>query len=402
MRQAQWREPITATPGRLRRPAPAAGGVLDDPFGDRLAQQEPPPLPAAGALPESEFPPLDGDAPELDPLEPSIEPMSPRNARDRDDEKCDEKYAGVEFCQNRERCEELIANLRQNNLRSQSLDELINISPPDERVLRDRTIQIGDKPQPKAFSLLAEREWTIEGKDVFGSLDLKASSGRELVVNTDEAPLRVDAGDLTEKDRFFVYGRSWRDRNGRQLAFGRFGGLVQQQVLITTFSGDLAAAAEDPDAIGPVTARLPYNDLAEDELQFVSAYYRLPYECVVGRGLTEQSLDFPERPWNQITFAWKASGVCHKPLYFEQYALERYGHTIHPLFQPAFSGAHFFGSIAVLPYQMGIHPPHECVYPLGYYRPGSCAPWLVPPAPLSGRGAAAQAAFVTGAVFVLP
>jgi hypothetical protein len=49
-----------------------------------------------------------------------------------------------------------------------------------------------------------------------------------------------------------------------------------------------------------------------------------------------------------------------------------------------------------------MNPPGECMYALGYYRPGSCAPWLIPPIPLSVRGAAAQAGAVAAGVLILP
>ena len=94
--------------------------------------------------------------------------------------------------------------------------------------------------------------------------------------------------------------------------------------------------------------------------------------------------------------------MCHKPLYFEEEALERYGHSTGPISQPFVSAAHFFGSLALLPYQMGVDPPGECKYALGYYRPGSCAPYVVPGFPISARGAAYQAAAVAGAVYLLP
>ena len=99
---------------------------------------------------------------------------------------------------------------------------------------------------------------------------------------------------------------------------------------------------------------------------------------------------------------WSAHNFQHKPLYFEERSLERYGHTDGELSQPIISGAHFFLNIAVLPYKMGINPPNECQYALGYYRPGSCAPWLLPPVPLSVRGGLYQAGAITGLVFLLP
>ena len=110
---------------------------------------------------------------------------------------------------------------------------------------------------------------------------------------------------------------------------------------------------------------------------------------------------FQPRRFATTTMTWKAAGNCHKPLYFEDWNLERYGHSHGPL-DPVFSAAHFFVTLPVLPYKMGVELPWECVYPLGYYRPGNCAPWTVPAAPISCRGFAVEAATVTGLLFLLP
>ena len=110
---------------------------------------------------------------------------------------------------------------------------------------------------------------------------------------------------------------------------------------------------------------------------------------------------FQPRRFATTMMTWKAAGNCHKPLYFEDWNLERYGHSHGPL-DPIFSAAHFFVTLPVLPYKMGVELPWECVYPLGYYRPGNCAPWTVPAVPISCRGFAVEAATVTGLVFLLP
>jgi len=122
-----------------------------------------------------------------------------------------------------------------------------------------------------------------------------------------------------------------------------------------------------------------------------------PIECSIDDGTWHEG-----RCWNETTYMWKASALCHKPLYFEDAALERYGHSWGPCLDPFVSGAHFFGTLPALPYCMGLHPPNECMYALGHYRPGNCAPYLIPPVPLSCRAAAVQAAATTGAVFILP
>ena len=82
--------------------------------------------------------------------------------------------------------------------------------------------------------------------------------------------------------------------------------------------------------------------------------------------------------------------------------VKMFGHAAHPVAAPFLSAGHFFVSAAFLPYKMGVELPWECVYPLGYYRPGDCAPWTVPAPAMSLRGAALEAAALTGAYFILP
>jgi hypothetical protein len=121
-----------------------------------------------------------------------------------------------------------------------------------------------------------------------------------------------------------------------------------------------------------------------------------PYECELGRDQMEP------RVWPQITYTWKASALCSKPLYFEQVGLERYGHSWPRCAQPLISGAHFFSSVAILPYKMGIETPNECIYALGHYRPGSCAPYYIPAFPFTWRAAAYQTGVITGINYAFP
>ena len=119
-----------------------------------------------------------------------------------------------------------------------------------------------------------------------------------------------------------------------------------------------------------------------------------PCECRLGNE------PFDGRHWGCTIFTWKAAIFSHKPMYFEDVQLERYGHSWNPVLQPFMSGAHFFTSVALLPYQIGLNPPNECIYTLGYYRPGDCAPYLIDPVPLSLRGALFEAGALTGGVFL--
>ncbi|HEY2148503.1 MAG TPA: hypothetical protein VGH32_11235 [Pirellulales bacterium] len=122
----------------------------------------------------------------------------------------------------------------------------------------------------------------------------------------------------------------------------------------------------------------------------------LPGECRL------EEVRFNVRSWDGITYTWKASALCHKPLYFEEVAVERYGHSRGPILDPLVSAAHFFITVPLLPYEMGVEPPHECEYTLGYYRPGSCAPWIIDGFPISLRGMALEFTAVTGAAFAIP
>jgi hypothetical protein len=153
---------------------------------------------------------------------------------------------------------------------------------------------------------------------------------------------------------------------------------------------DLQGKCQTPQEI---IEKRPLNKITYD---IKAATGDFPHECGIG------SEAFVPRNWPELTYAWKAAATCHKPLYFEQVAPERYGHTWGPILEPIIEGAHFFVTIPLLPYEMGVELPNECIYSLGYYRPGDCAPFMLDPLPLSVRGALFEGAAVTGAVLLVP
>ena len=117
------------------------------------------------------------------------------------------------------------------------------------------------------------------------------------------------------------------------------------------------------------------------------------------------------RGWDQRMYMWEATSLCHRPLYFEEVNLERYGFFCcdhrcggipAALVQPVLSGAHFFATVPALPYKMALDPPCECIYTLGHYRPGSCVPHRIHYLPLRPLPAAVEACVITGLVFALP
>ena len=176
--------------------------------------------------------------------------------------------------------------------------------------------------------------------------------------------------------------RTWSDINGSPLANGRLVDLAYEKVVIQT---GLDGQKE-----------LPLNRISEGDLAFISENWGLPKECLI------EQVAYTPRSWTPMTMTWKASNICSKQRYYEQVNLERYGHTAGPWLQPIVSSAHFFANIAITPYKMGIHPPNECHYALGYYRPGNCAPWIVPPFPISPRGALVQGAVMSGLYWLIP
>jgi hypothetical protein len=238
-----------------------------------------------------------------------------------------------------------------------------------DRIYNDRNccdVELGCK---------AFREQLISDSIRHISLDITPRFMPDLTLEEDEAT-RMDKLKLLES-------RPWRGRRGELLATGRMTNLKDGRVIVSDDSGNEVAS-------------LPWSELGDDEVCYINAYWRLPVECTLG------GRQVVSRNWLCSTWQWQASALCHKPLYFEEVQLERYGHVTGPFTQPWVSGAHFFLNIAALPYHMAYQPPHECQYALGYYRPGSCAPWMIPPVPISFRGAAAEAIAIVGGVYLIP
>ncbi|MEM9941438.1 MAG: hypothetical protein AAF939_07580 [Planctomycetota bacterium] len=98
-------------------------------------------------------------------------------------------------------------------------------------------------------------------------------------------------------------------------------------------------------------------------------------------------------PFQAHHASWTAHAFQHKPLYFEELNLERYGNEVR--FQNLFSGAHFFGSALILPFKVGQRSPSCCVTTLGHRRPGECVPYQIHRNPMTRRGFFYQALTIT-------
>jgi hypothetical protein len=122
-------------------------------------------------------------------------------------------------------------------------------------------------------------------------------------------------------------------------------------------------------------------------------------ECPKEIALSEGPYQPPS--FSPSVYAWQASNICYNPLYFEDPDLERYGHTWPFLVQPLVSSLRMTIQAAGIPYQMVLNPCHSAVYPLGFYRPGDCAPKLIYQIPWNCEAAVVEAAAITGVYFMI-
>lgn len=120
------------------------------------------------------------------------------------------------------------------------------------------------------------------------------------------------------------------------------------------------------------------------------------YDDVLDRG------QYVARTPSPAVLQWAPSNFWHYPLYFEDPALERYGHTYHPIVQPFASTGRFATQLVGLPYQMALHPVCEKQYALGYYRPGEYAPKKMYQIPFNEEATLVQAAAIAGLILVIP
>ncbi len=277
-----------------------------------------------------------------------------------------------------------------------SRDEL-DLFPSDNPSAKDRIPSPSDLDLPPPNLRRSKEDDTAEAKPKSTKRsDVKCDDVRERAFSADIDKIQLDVAPsfgvgpkdkLSSEEKRDTFAKSaphrtWFDQSGAQIADGRLVDFAHNQIIIETQGGSRSS--------------IPLRKLSEPDATYVFEAWGLPMTCSLG------SERIAARIYEPTTVAWKASGLCHKPLYFEDIQLERSGHEYGPIIQPAISSVHFFKNIAFLPYKMGINPMTECQYALGHYRPGNCAPWSIEPIPLSLRGAAAQAKVITGAVLVLP
>jgi hypothetical protein len=141
--------------------------------------------------------------------------------------------------------------------------------------------------------------------------------------------------------------------------FAGSGALTGEEILTPT-TDQIRSIGEIGTSIAPPTGELPPNVA---QVEFARAPVVLP-----------DSLE--GRDWLSYAYFWEAPALCHRPLYFEEPNLERYGHHACCMLQPLMSGVHFFSAVPALPFKMALERPHR--YNFGYARPGSDPCWQRP------------------------
>lgn len=173
----------------------------------------------------------------------------------------------------------------------------------------------------------------------------------------------------------------------------------------TDGESDMAPFPDEPESappIKPVQLRKMadinpyYDDTFDKDIREYAKKRAAEYNVVFG------DETYVARNWGPTSLNWEASNFYHFPLYFEDPALERYGHNYHPLVQPAVSVGRFGVQVVGLPYHMTLDPVCRRVYSLGWYRPGECAPKLFYQPELNGQAAVVEAGVVTGLILLLP
>ena len=155
-------------------------------------------------------------------------------------------------------------------------------------------------------------------------------------------------------------------------------------------SPDEEETVEERKGIGQLRARITPSkgdmptDYATRRFERAPSYYH-------GYGMA--------RGWYNSSIAWNNPGIAHHPLWFQDLNLERYGYN-YGIGQTLVSSVKFCADAALLPYNLIAQPPCDCVYTLGYDRPGNCVPYRCYRLPWRPEAALFIGGVTTGLVFL--
>lgn len=107
------------------------------------------------------------------------------------------------------------------------------------------------------------------------------------------------------------------------------------------------------------------------------------------------------RGFATTSWSWEPTALCYNPLWFQDINLERYGWH-YGCAQTIVSSVKFAADTALLPYKLIAECPCDCVYTLGYDRPGNCVPYRCYRLPWRTDAAVFLGGVATGLVFLAP
>ena len=176
-----------------------------------------------------------------------------------------------------------------------------------------------------------------------------------------------------------------------------------QKPIIARVSATVDRAVETSDEASSATSSRLKTDIRSIQPSLSYALKDIPPEQLPEDFATGLNAgEYVARKVTPTVLQWAPTNFYHYPLYFEDPALERYGHTYSPMVQPFVSTARFAGQLFGLPYQMAIHPVNSRQYSLGYYRPGEYAPKKLYQIPFNEEATVMEAAVLTGLILILP
>ncbi len=179
--------------------------------------------------------------------------------------------------------------------------------------------------------------------------------------------------------------------------------VYDQKPIIATASFETVADETPQEQLGSQTSSRLKTDIRSIQPSLSYALKDIPAEQLpkdFAKGLNAGEYEPRETP--ATVLQWAPTNFYHYPLYFEDPALERYGHTYHRVLQPFVSTTRFAGQLVGLPYQMAIHPVNSRQYSLGHYRPGEYAPKKLYQIPFNEEAVVMEAAVLAGLILILP
>ncbi|MEM7453790.1 MAG: hypothetical protein AAF456_05470 [Planctomycetota bacterium] len=117
----------------------------------------------------------------------------------------------------------------------------------------------------------------------------------------------------------------------------------------------------------------PRKNIREISINMVESARTVPDDRS-GSMVTQAGDDFTTFAPTRKVFAWAAPNIRYQPLYFEDVALERYGHEYNFGKQIWHSAWHMTRSTFYFPWNMYVENPFSCDTPYGFCRPGNCVP----------------------------